>query len=526
MGSKSKIEVNWEDDGEDFDKMFSHSDDDGAEQTESFSKMLAENSDDGEFDLDDQMPRIGEKVSAVISYIGPDSTDILLDYGSKSSAVIAKQELLDSEGVLRYNVGDKVTAFVVSINDSELVLSQTASTSASKKHALQSAYECKMPVKGKVVKVKKGGFEVQVSGRIAFCPLSQISNRFIKEPDVLIGQDFDFLITKFSDRDMVVSRSELLIEKAEDFLDQLQAAIDSEQQFSGEVVELKDFGAMVDLGLVVGMVHISQLSFASLAHPSEVLKEGERVNVKVLKVDRSNKRHPRISLSIKGTLNDPWEGLDQRYQRGETYRGKVVRLEKFGAFVELEAGVEGLVHISEMTWEKRILHPKEVVQVSEECLVKVLDIDLSQRRISLSLKHDSDNPWFELDRKYPVGAKLQGAVTRLKAFGAIVDLEQGLSGLVPVRSLQKAFGSGYRRKASPPATLDVKVVKIDHESKKILLGLEGEVEEEDSNQDFKEYLELMKSNAQKEQDKSGASGSHKKGSFGDILSRSLKGYEK
>ena len=501
-----KFEVQWEDQDTGFDE---DSQDQNSDNSDEFQKMLANESTD---DIDFEPPAVGDKVVAKISYIGQDSDDIMLEIGGKSSAVISKQDLSDEEGQLTNKVGDEISAFVVSIIDGEVVLSNSMSHSVAKKHAIEAAYESKVPVKGKVTATQKGGYEVFIMGRKAFCPVSHIDSRYVENPEDYVGKELDFRIQKIG-RDLVVSRSILLEEQAKSALASLKESFKEGTPVAGKVSDLKEFGAMIDLGGVVGMAHISELSFGHPSHASEVLKLGQKVKAKVLNIDESGKK-PRIGLSIKALLTDPWDSVENEFKVGESYQGQVTRLADFGAFVELKEGIDGLIHLSEMSWLKRVHHPKEVLKVGDRVSVRLLELNPLKQRISLSMKAIEDDPWFAVEDRFEVGMELSAKVVELKSFGAVVELAEGLTGTVPTFALKAAHGDSYRKKCCPPNELKVLIQDVNKDKKRITLNLQSLKDRDNDADDYKQYLA--------QQDASQVAESKSQGSFGDLLQASLK----
>ncbi|MFK7825941.1 MAG: S1 RNA-binding domain-containing protein [Oligoflexales bacterium] len=501
-----KFEVQWEDQDTGFDEASKEHNENNSDE---FQKMLANESTD---DIDFEPPAVGDKVIAKISYIGKDSDDIMLEIGGKSSAVIAKQDLFDEQGQLNSIVGDEVSAFVVSIIDGEIVLSNSMSHSIAKKHAVEAAYESKVPVKGKVTATQKGGYEVFIMGRKAFCPVSHIDNRFVENPEEYVGKELDFRIQKIG-RDLVVSRSLLLDEQAKTAMISLKECLSKGTSVDGKVADLKDFGAMIDLGGVTGMAHISELSFGHPSHASEVLKIGQKVKAKILNIDESGKK-PRIGLSIKALLTNPWDSIEDHFKMGESYRGQVIRLADFGAFVELKEGVDGLIHLSEMSWLKRIHHPKEILKVGDQVLVRLLELNPLKKRISLSMKAIEDDPWLGVEERFQLGMELDARVVELKSFGAVVELAEGLTGTVPTFALKAAHGDSYRKKCCPPNELKVLVQEVNKGKKRITLTLQSLKGQENDADDYKQYLA--------QQDALQVGESKSQGSFGDLLQASIK----
>ena len=499
---KQKFEINWEDDNSEFEEAFSQD----SESSKDFEHILSSETDqqeENEFDLHE-----GMKLSASISYIHPNNEDVLLDLGHKVSGVIAKQELEDEKGHLNKKVGDLIEAYVTSISPSEVILSTSMSTSAAKANSLETAYKSRVPVSGKVLSLNKGGFEVSILGKNAFCPISQIDLKFVEKPEDYLGKEFKFIIQKHRMKEFVVSRSEYLKEQRTSFLKNLKENIETKCEFDGEVVEFKPFGAFVDLGGLMGLIHISEMGFGRPKHPSEVLEIGQKVRVKVIKIDDSMP-NPKVSLSLKALQTDPWANVTQIFSVQQSLSAKVARLTHFGAFVELSEGIEGLVHISEMSWLKRIQHPKEILNVGDIIKVRILEIDPEEKRISLSIKSLEDDPW-ESSSKMTQGETIEGTVKELRSIGAIVELIEGVTGLLPISVIRAVFGNSYRKKCMPGSKHKVMIEECDQEKRRIRLTL-AELSKDVVNQkDFNEYVNQKKSQVPM------------KGAFGELLQATMK----
>lgn len=503
-----KYEFNWEEEDSSFEN-------DTANDDSEFRRLFdatAGKSDEG------VRYRKGEKVRAMIVHLSDDGNDVMVEVGVKDSGIIPKQELLSEDGTFPYKVGDSIEAYVVSKKDAEILLSNSLSHKAMKESAIEDAYGSRIPVRGKVSAVNKGGFEISVLGRKAFCPISQIDLSRVNDPNAYIGKEFDFLITKMQGRDLVVSRSALLKRKAQEALAELKVG----DEVDGVVKELRDFGAMVDIGGVIGMMHISEVSFGRISHVSEVLSSGDKVRVKILKIEQQDAQSlPRISLSRKQVQSDPWLEVSEKIKVGDSYTGKVVRLAQFGAFVELFPGVDGLIHLSEMSWLKRVHNPSELLKQGDRVEVRILEIDIEKRRISLSIKSLDADPWLKVSKNFKEGDDYEVQVSSLKNFGALVELTEGVLGLVPRSSLFKAYGESYRKKASPPQKLKVKILRIDQEHRKILLSPAELGQDDESQKDYEEFLKLSSIKPDSSsKEKSLESG--KMGSFGEVLAESMK----
>jgi small subunit ribosomal protein S1 len=346
----------------------------------------------------------GEVVKGTVVSVG--SSHAFIDVGAKSEASLDLKELTDERGEVTVKVGDVIEAFVVS-TEPEVVLSHSLARERLNLEGLEDAHDMGIPVKGRVTGVNKGGLDVDLNGVRAFCPVSQIELGYCENPSSHIDSVYDFRVIEFAEggRKVVVSRRALLEEQRQEAAEAVQAQLQEGAEFEGEVTTLQPYGAFVDIGGVQGMVHISQIGHGHIGHPQEVLRVGQRVRVKVLKVEPDPK-HPdrqRIALSMRALLGDPWEEVAATLREGSTVEGKVVRLQPFGAFVEIAPGVDGLVHVSEFS-DRRVKHPSEAVEVGQSVKATVLKVDLPARRLSLSLRgSDTGGPGRcqrELDRRY------------------------------------------------------------------------------------------------------------------------------
>ncbi|MBI2602240.1 MAG: S1 RNA-binding domain-containing protein [Deltaproteobacteria bacterium] len=455
--------------------------------------------------------RPGEKVRALIVQIPEQGSDIMLELGAKDSATIAKEELL-SNGQLNYKVGDSIEAFVVGRSDGELILSNSLTHKIIRQNALEHAYGAKLPVRGKVLAANKGGFEVSLLGRTAFCPISQIDNVRVNDPQVYLGKEFDFLVQRIAGRNVVVSRVALLKRQAKETLDKLEIG----QEVDGVVRELRTFGAMVDIGSVIGLLPISEISYAHVKEVEAALRVGQNVHVKILSMEEQSYGAPRIRLSAKQATIDPWTEVHLHVKLGESYRGNVVRLTNFGAFVELYPGLDGLIHVSEMSWVKRVNTPSELLSLGDSVDVRVLEVNPEKRRISLTMKALANDPWLDIKRDFAEESEHEVAIAALKSFGALAELKEGVQGLIPQSYLRKAFGDTFRKRASPPQTMRVKVKRVDSENRKILLYPVELDNADDAGKDYEEFLKLSEMKKQKDETAEGSTGS-----FGELLRASL-----
>jgi small subunit ribosomal protein S1 len=335
-------------------------------------------------------PKVGDRVQGTIIEIGAEQ--LFVDIGGKAEATMELANLRETEGQLDKGVGDPIEATVTGIDPETgtLVLGTRHSRHAHGSEQLEAAFHSGTPVEGQITGTTKGGLEVQIAGQRAFCPASQADLRFIEDLSSLVGERSAFRITKFEGGrrlNLVVSRRAILEQEQAERAAQTRAKLEPGAVLSGTVVGLQPFGAFVDLGGMEGMIHISELALGRVRHPEEVLSIGQEIEVAVLKIEQTNnpKRPERIALSIRALAKSPWSDAAERYRPGTRVQGRIERLEPFGAFVELETGLTGLAHISELGAGRRIEHPKDVVQVGQQVDAVVVQVDTERRRIGLSL---------------------------------------------------------------------------------------------------------------------------------------------
>ena len=333
--------------------------------------------------------KVGDKVTGTIVQIG--EADAFVDCGLRNELPLAVSEISDGAGEFTHNVGDEITGHIAKGTDG-LKLTLGLNLRDAGREVFRQAYESGTPVEGKVGETNKGGFSIDLGGTRAFCPFSQIDVRRADDPTVFVGRTLKFKILEVSDdgRNVVVSRRAFLQSKRDDEARETRANLSLGDALAGVVTRLVPFGAFIDIGGIEGLVHISQISHQRVGDPSEVLQEGQTVQVKVLEIQNLGQgRSERISLSIKALASDPWPEAANSMTPGTDVEGRVTRLVDFGVFVQLQPGVEGLIHISELA-NRRIVHPREVLNEGDEISVRVLDVDLSRRRISLSARQAAD----------------------------------------------------------------------------------------------------------------------------------------
>ncbi|MBK5937760.1 30S ribosomal protein S1 [Halochromatium roseum] len=338
-------------------------------------------------------PKVGDRVKGTIIEIGEEH--VFVDIGGKAEATMEVANLRNADGLINKAVGDSIEAAVTGVDPDSgtLVLGSRHGRHAHGADQLEAAFQAGTPVEGQITGTTKGGLEVQIAGQRAFCPASQADIRFIEDLSTLVGERASFRITKFEGgrrMNLVVSRRAVLAEEQAERAAELRAKLEPGAVLPGVVVGLQEFGAFVDLGGVEGMIHISELALGRVRHPEEVLSIGQELEVAVLRVEQTNnpKRPERIALSIRALAKNPWSDAAQRYHPGTRVRGRIERLEPFGAFVEIEPGLTGLVHVSELGAGRRVEHPKDIVQVGQEVDAVIVQVDTERRRIGLSLAAD------------------------------------------------------------------------------------------------------------------------------------------
>ncbi len=395
--------------------------------------------------------------------------EVSVDIGFKSEGTIPTEEFSNLDEV---KVGDNIEVFIDNIEDAEglLVLSKRKADFMKSWERLMNSYENGEVIEGRCMRRIKGGIVVDLDGVDAFLPGSQIDVRPIRDFDALIGQSMDLKIVKVNQmrKNIVVSHRVLVEEELKGQREKILVDLERGQILEGIVKNITDFGVFIDLGGVDGLLHINDLSWGRVSHPSEIVSLDQKIKVVVLDF---NEQKDRISLGLKQLQPHPWEDVEKKYPVGSVVNGKVVSISDYGAFVELEKGVEGLIHISEMSWTQHIKHPSKILSVGEVVETKVLNIQKDERKISLGLKQLDPDPWQTLSEKYPVGSKHKGIVRNLTNFGAFVELEEGIDGLIHISDLS------WTKKIRHPGEvvkkgdeIEVIVLNVDKENRRISLG--------------------------------------------------------
>jgi len=404
--------------------------------------------------------------------VGITSTHVLIDVGYKSEGGIPIQEFSDRHGNLQVKVGDEVDVFFDSSEGENggIVLSRERAENIKLWEEIEKAYNEGLGIEGRIVGKVKGGFRVDV-GVPGFLPGSHVDIRPSRNLDRFIGTTDRFVILKYNRArgNVVVSRRALLEKERDSLKKEILKVLEEGVILEGTVKNITGYGAFVDLGGIDGILHISDMSWGRINHPTEVVHVGEKLKVVVLKFDPEKER---ISLGIKQLTPDPWHTVAEKYPVGSRVQGKVISLMDYGAFVELESGIEGLIHISEMSWTKKVSHPSKILQVGQTVEVVVLNVDPSHRRISLGLKQVMANPWESAKEKYPVGSVVKGPVRNITDFGIFVGIEEGIDGLVHISDLH------WSKKIKHPSELykkgdlvEARVLGVNVENERFSLGI-------------------------------------------------------
>ena len=405
--------------------------------------------------------------------IGMDSEAVTIDVGLKSEGRVPLRELAAPGQSPQVAIGDVIEVYVEIMEDlnGQAVLSRDKARREEAWGVLEASFEKQERVTGIIFGKVKGGFTVDLSGATAFLPGSQVDIRPVRDLGPLMGTPQPFQILKIDRRrgNIVVSRRAVLEESRAEARSELVSNLQEGQILQGVVKNITDYGAFVDLGGVDGLLHVTDIAWQRISHPSEALQIGETVEVQVI---RFNAETQRISLGMKQLMSDPWENVEEKFPIGAKMEGRVTNITDYGAFVELEAGIEGLVHVSEMSWTKKNAHPGKIVSTSQQVEVMVLDVDISKRRISLGLKQCTVNPWEGLTETYPIGSEIEGEVRNITEFGLFVGLTEDIDGLVHLSDISwEATGEAAIEGFTKGDMIKAKVLEIDISKERISLGI-------------------------------------------------------
>ena len=397
----------------------------------------------------------------------------LIDVGAKTEGRVAIREFSGPGRGGEIKVGDEVEVYLERIENAlgEAVLSRDKARREESWGKLEKAFQGNEKVTGVIFNQVKGGFTVDLDGAVAFLPRSQVDIRPIRDVTPLMNVPQPFQILKMDRRrgNIVVSRRTVLEETRAEQRQELVQNLEEGQVIDGVVKNITDYGAFVDLGGIDGLLHVTDMSWKRVSHPSQVLAVGDTVKVQIVKINPDTQR---ISLGMKQLQSDPWDGVEAKYPVGAKFTGRITNITDYGAFVELEAGVEGLVHVSEMSWTKKNVHPGKIVSTSQEVDVVVLDVDPSKRRVSLGLKQAMDNPWDSFTQAHPIGSTVEGEVKNATEFGLFIGLENDIDGMVHLSDIDwSAAGEEAIQRYKKGDMVKAKVLDVDVEKERISLGI-------------------------------------------------------
>ena len=402
-----------------------------------------------------------------------DDDHILVDVNFKSEGQIPAGEFRDASGVVNVSVGDKVDVFVVRKNESEgtIVLSYEKAKRMQLFDQLENVQEKNGICTGRIQRRIKGGYTVDLGGVEAFLPGSHVDLRPVPDMDALVNQEFEFRVLKINRRrsNVIVSRRVLLEEERDAKRQDLLGTLEENQIVKGRVKNITEYGVFVDLGGLDGLLHITDMSWKRIRHPKEMVTMGQELELRVLAFDRDNQK---VSLGLKQLVADPWQDITAKFPAGARFNGKVTNLVDYGAFVELEPGVEGLVHISEMSWTRKLRHPSQMVKVGEEVEVVILGVDQDKKRISLGMKQVKPNPWELVAEKFPEGTVIEGAIKNITEFGIFIGIEDGIDGLIHVSDISWTKKIRHPNEVYQVGDIvQAKVLTVDQEAEKFTLGI-------------------------------------------------------
>ncbi len=423
------------------------------------------------FELEENNTVINVGEVAIGAVVDINNDAVLIDVGDKAESYIAISEFRNEDPDREIKIGDEFEVFIEKRKEEGgLLLSREKAIAIKVWEQIAKIQEDDGTIEGRIDNRVKGGMSVDI-GVPAFLPYSQIDLRPVKDLDGLIGQSFEFKILKFNRKrnNVVISRRAILEEQRAAMREQMRTTLEEGQTIRGAITNITDYGLFIDLGGMDGLCHITDLSWGRVSHPSKLYTVGEEIEVKILKYDKNSDR---VSLGVKQLKSDPWERVPEQYPSGAQVAGTVVSITDYGVFVELEEGVEGLVHISEMSWSKKPRHPSKVVAVGDEIDVQVLNVEAETKRISLGMKQLQPNPWDVVEESYPVGAVIEGKIKNITDFGIFIGIEEGIDGLIHVSDLSWTERIKHpSEKYAKGETIQAVVLKIDKENERFSLGV-------------------------------------------------------
>ena len=435
---------------------------------------MVENTENFEALLDQSLKKIKNFEGKVVSgkVISIDHNHALIDVGLKSEGRITIDELRFCDKEKEIKVGDKIDVFVERLEDKngEAVLSREKAKKESAFASFDKILKKNKHVDGNIYGKVKGGYTVDVDGVITFLPGSQVDIKPVKDINHLVGQKLSFKVLKIDKErgNIVISRRAYLEESLKKNIKGSKKSLKEGNSVEGIIKNITDYGAFIDLGTVDGLIHLTDISWKRINHPSDFLKIGQKVKVKILKLNpESNK----ISLGIKQLSKDPWEKIEKKYKEGKNYSGKVSKITDYGAFIELKEGIEGLIHISEMTWDKKKKNPSEIVSIGEKVDVTILELDLDKRKLSFRMKKESSNPWKKYCKKYKKGKIVECKVGNIAEYGIFVNLEENLDGMIHISDTDWEWDNKSTTKFKTGDTIKAIILDVNEEKERISLGI-------------------------------------------------------
>ena len=415
-------------------------------------------------------------------------TEVLVDAGGRAEGILKKEEITAPDGSLLYNVGDSITVLLESGtgSDQQLRVSYRKANRARQQAALEESIKSGRPVEGRITEVVKGGLLADVGMR-GFIPASQIDEQYVEDLRPYIGQTYVFKVIQHDlpNGKLILSRKAILNDAKADRRKETLATLAEGQRIVGVVKRIMEYGVFVDIGGLEGLLHISEMSWKRIKHPAEIFKLGDQIEVDVLKFDREKNR---ISLGFRRAEEDPWLTAGETYPEGYIVRGVVKKVENFGAFIELETGIHGLIPVSEMSWTRRISHPDQLLKIGDVVEAVVTRMDPPNRKMSLSLRQVTENPWDVFGREHQPGEVIRGKVTRAAEFGLFVELSEGIEGLMHVSELPETAGKNPLASFQAGQDISAKILAIDLQNKKVSLSARA-ITDDESQGHVREYME-------------------------------------
>ena len=435
---------------------------------------MTENTENFESLLEQSLKKIKNFEGKVVNgkIISIDHNHALVDVGLKSEGRISMDELRFCDKEKEVKVGDKIDVFVERVEDKngEAVLSREKAKKEAAFESFDEILKKDKPVNGKIYGKVKGGYTVDVDGVITFLPGSQVDIKPIKDINHLVGEKLTFKVLKIDKErgNIVISRKAFLDETLSSNIKDVKKDLKEGKTVEGIIKNITDYGAFVDLGRTDGLIHLTDISWKRINHPNDYLKIGQKIKVKVLKFNSDSNK---ISLGIKQLTKDPWKNIEKKYKEGKNYKGKVSKITNYGAFIELEEGIEGLIHVSEMTWDKKKNNPSEIVSMEETVDVTILELDLNKRKLSFRMKKESSNPWKQYLKKYKKGKIVECEVGNIAEYGIFLNLEENLDGMVHISDIDWEWNNKSTTKFKTGDIVKTIILDVNEEKQRISLGI-------------------------------------------------------